>query len=329
MRAVELAGAIADPEEMSRAVVPVVGDGVLPGERLLVVQEQRLVRRVEVDLVQLPFGVQVDTARRHEAHGAFDLTSKGFVSEAFGAGGHEVLVPRMDLGEVGVTAFRERAEQVECRGGLVVAAQEPLGVGSASCSLEREVVDDVTTEAGQLDAVARLRIRRAGLRELAGDAPDLHRRHTGPVGEDHRHLQNDLELVPDAVRRKRAERLGAVTGLEHEGFPIRGESQRIGQGASLTGEDERWNLAELIGDGAQLGLGPRGLLRDGTVTPGTRTPGWFRHGLGHVRHLRGTARERGRCCRRGHPRRPGRARRFRARSAAASPRTAAAPWPAG
>jgi hypothetical protein len=37
--AVELAGALADPEHVGRAVVPVAGEGVLPGEGLLVAEE--------------------------------------------------------------------------------------------------------------------------------------------------------------------------------------------------------------------------------------------------------------------------------------------------
>jgi hypothetical protein len=47
VRAVELAGALADPEHVRRAVVPVAGERVLPGERLLVAEHQRLVARVE------------------------------------------------------------------------------------------------------------------------------------------------------------------------------------------------------------------------------------------------------------------------------------------
>jgi hypothetical protein len=50
--AVELAGAIADPEHVRRAVVPVAGQRVAPGERLLVVQDQRFVAGVEVDALQ-------------------------------------------------------------------------------------------------------------------------------------------------------------------------------------------------------------------------------------------------------------------------------------
>ena len=46
------------------------------GERLLVAEQQRLVRRVEVDLVQLRLGVEVDAARGHEAQRPLDLVGE-------------------------------------------------------------------------------------------------------------------------------------------------------------------------------------------------------------------------------------------------------------
>ena len=49
--AVELAGPLADPEHVRGAVVPVAGERVLAGEGLLVVEQQRLVAREEVDLL--------------------------------------------------------------------------------------------------------------------------------------------------------------------------------------------------------------------------------------------------------------------------------------
>ena len=46
--AVEVAGALTDPEHVSGAVIPFAGGGVLAGESLLVRQQQTLVGRVEV-----------------------------------------------------------------------------------------------------------------------------------------------------------------------------------------------------------------------------------------------------------------------------------------
>ena len=58
--------------------------------------------------------------------------------------------------EVGEAALRERAQQVERRGRLVVAAQHALRIGTAGDGVEREVVDDVAEVRRQLQAVALL-----------------------------------------------------------------------------------------------------------------------------------------------------------------------------
>ena len=85
VRAVELPGALADPQQVRGAVVPVAGEAVAAGERLLVAEDQRLVRRVEVDFVQLHLGREVDAARGHEAQRAFDAVGELFVALALTA----------------------------------------------------------------------------------------------------------------------------------------------------------------------------------------------------------------------------------------------------
>ena len=66
-RAVEIPGALADPDHVRRAVVPVARQRVAPGQGLLVAQEQRLVRGPHVDLVQRRHGVVVEPAGVDEA----------------------------------------------------------------------------------------------------------------------------------------------------------------------------------------------------------------------------------------------------------------------
>ena len=154
VRAVELVGAVADPEQVRGAVVPVAGEAVAAGERLLVAEQQRLVRRVEVDLVELGLGVEVDAARGHEPQRAVDLLRELVVAAALAAARDELEVPLVRAAQVGETALGERAQQVERRRGLVVAAHHPLRVGPAGRGLELEVVDDVAEERRQLDAVA-------------------------------------------------------------------------------------------------------------------------------------------------------------------------------
>ncbi len=51
-----------------------------PRQRFLVAEQQRLVRRVEVDLVQLHLGGEVDAARGHEPQRALDAVGDLFVA---------------------------------------------------------------------------------------------------------------------------------------------------------------------------------------------------------------------------------------------------------
>ena len=80
---------------------------------------------------------------------------------------------------------------------------------------------------------------RAGLGELAGDAPDLHDRHAQRVRQHDRHLQDDAQLLPDVVGRELLEALGAVAGLEQERVAGGDLGERRLQRAGLAGEHQR------------------------------------------------------------------------------------------
>ena len=122
MRAGELVRAVPDPQQVRRAVVPVAAEAVAAGERFLVLEQQRLVRRVEVDLVQLHLGFEVDAARRHEPQRPLDPVGELLVAARLARAGDELEIPLVHPVQVGEAALRERAQQVQRRRGLVVAA---------------------------------------------------------------------------------------------------------------------------------------------------------------------------------------------------------------
>ena len=82
--AVSLARPVADPQHVGRAVVPLAGERVPPREALLIVEEQPLVARPHVDLVQPPLGHEIDPARGHEAQRALDLGGDRLVAATLG-----------------------------------------------------------------------------------------------------------------------------------------------------------------------------------------------------------------------------------------------------
>ena len=144
------------PEQMRRAVVPVAGDAVAAGQRLLVLEQQCLVRRPHIDLVQGELTLQVDPAGLHEPQSALDLGGEHVVAAPLRAACHELLVPRMHARQIGEAALGEGPQQVHRRRRLVVCTHEPGRVRSSGQLVEREVVDRVAPERGQLDPVAYL-----------------------------------------------------------------------------------------------------------------------------------------------------------------------------
>ena len=105
---------------------------------------------VEVDLVELLLGAEVDAARGHEAHRPLDLAGDGVVAPALAAADHELPVPHVDLAEVGKAALGERPQQVQCGRCLVVRLHHPLGVGHPRLGREPRVVDHMAPEGGDL-----------------------------------------------------------------------------------------------------------------------------------------------------------------------------------
>ncbi len=289
MSAVDGPGALADPEHVGRAVVPGAGEGVLTGEGLLVTEEQRLVGGVEVHLVK-GGRLHVDAARLHEAQGALDLGRDGLVAPALGARGHELLVPGMDLAQVGEAPLGEGPQQVQRGRRLVVGGEEPLRVGRSGRGSRHEVVHAVAAEGREVLVTDPLGGRRSGLGELPGDAAHLHDRHARAVGEHHRHLEDDLELVPDGVGGEVVEGLGAVARLEHEGSALGHLGQAGSELAGLPGEDQRGQRREVLqclledrfvrpvrllvgrplAPGSRCPL-PHGLQRRGVTAPGRNT----------------------------------------------------------
>ena len=85
----------------------------------------------------------------------------------------------------------------------------------------------------------------------------LHDGSAGAVGEDKRHLQDDLHLVADPVGGNAVERFGAVARLEQERFALRDPAQLGGEVAGFTREDQRRQLGQVLAHPSRvLRVGP-------------------------------------------------------------------------
>ena len=272
-------GPLTDPQEVRRGVIPQPGVEIRSGQRVLIVQEQRLVAGVQLYGAQL---LRVRAAGVHESEGPVDLAHQPLVVLARRAGPDEVLVPGVRPAQVRETAGCVGPAQVERDRGAVVSAQQPIRVRRPGLRGEVEAVDGVAAVGGQFDAVACLGLTGPRLGELAGHPGNLDDGHARPVGEDERHLQQRLQLGADRVGGRALERLRAVAALQDEGLAPRHRGQTFPQLVAFVGEDQRRQRRQLAGDRLQpLPVGPVGLLTCRQPPPGGR-PGAFRH-RGHGR----------------------------------------------
>ena len=241
------------------------GAGVDAGQRPLVVQQQRLVRGVELDRAHR---VEVGAAGGHEPHRLVDVLGDPVVA-GVGRVGDEAAVPVVHVAQVGEPALGERAHEVQRRRAGVVGPDQALRVGRARLGGEGEVVDHVAAVGRQGHALTGLVVAAARLGVLAGHPADLDDRRARAVGQHGRHLQDGLDPVADVVGGRGDERLGAVTPLQDESLAARGLGQAAPQDVALASEHQR-RIGRQRPHGVVQGarVRPRGLLGGRKVTPG-------------------------------------------------------------
>ncbi|MCO5546650.1 hypothetical protein L7F22_000084 [Adiantum nelumboides] len=262
VRAVELAGALPDPEEVRGQVVEprrVPAGGVAlqvqAQHGALVVEQQRLVAGVELDLVQV---VVVHPAGVHEPDRAVDLGGDRLVPHARRGRPDEVLVPVVDLGQVGQAGRGQAADQVHRRARVGVGAHHPRRVRDPAGRVGRQAVDDVAAVGRQAH---RVDVGAARLGVLPGDPPDLHHRHRGAVGQHDGHLQQRADGGADVRLGVVDERLGAVAALQQERLPVRDVGEPRLQPVDLRRQHHRRDGLEDLPHVAHLRrVGPLGLL---------------------------------------------------------------------
>ncbi len=111
---------------------------------------------VEAGALQLRHGARIDPAGFHEVQRLADPGAD--FGELFRPGrtAHEIERPLVDLAQVGITAGRERAHQVQRRGRLRIGLEQALRIGDAGLGRELDPVDVVTQVARQFDPVDHL-----------------------------------------------------------------------------------------------------------------------------------------------------------------------------
>ncbi len=226
---------------------------VLARHRLLVAEQQRLVAGVEIRALELGMALEVEAAGLHEAERLGDAVGELLVVVRLRRVLDEAERPLPHIGEVGVAAVHEGAQQIERRGRMAEGLDQPRRIGPARGFAELDAVDDVAAVARQLLAVLLLHRRGTRLGELAGDAADLHHRQGRRVGEHHRHLQEHAQEVADVVGADvvgagLGEALGAVAALQQETLAQGDAAERLLEVAGFTCKNQRREGRELALD---------------------------------------------------------------------------------
>ena len=229
------------PQEVGRCVVRFAGARIDPGHRRLVLEQQRLVRRIQVNVAQR---LEVDASGTHKLDRAVDVLRERLIAR-IGRIRHEALIPAVYLTQVSITALRESANQVQRRGRVVIQRQKALRIGLARLGGELEGVHRIAAVARQRHAVARLHVGRARLGVLTRNTADLDDRQRRAVGQHDRHLQQGLNLQAHMIRRRLSEGLSAVPAHQDEGLAAGSRTHPRAQIVNFPGEHERRLAAQL------------------------------------------------------------------------------------
>ena len=281
MGMVALSRAVADPDHMAGGRIIIAGGRIDPRQRLLVAEQQCLMRGVEIGLAQfrMRFGIEADGAHEGERFG--DPVGEFLVTLDLRRILDEAEHPAVRIFEIGIAAGGKGADEVQGRRRLPIGLDLAARIGRAGRRRKFDVVDDVAAIARQFDAILLFGRTGARLGELPGDAADLDDRQGRGKGDHHRHLQEDAEEVADIVGRMFGEGFGAIAALQQESFAERDLAERAFELARFAGEDERRKAGELA-----LDFGERSLIRidrhllDRLCPPARRRPTFS----GHVRH---------------------------------------------
>ena len=133
VRAVRLARAVADPQEVAggRHVLARAHGLVLAGQRLLVGQQQGLVAGVEAGGAHLQVLLGGHAEQRVDLHRALDLVGERVVARLDRGALHELQLPAVRILERGIAAVEQRAQEIQGRRRLAVGVELPARIGNA------------------------------------------------------------------------------------------------------------------------------------------------------------------------------------------------------
>ena len=98
----------------------------------------------------------------------------------------------------------------------------------------------MSAERGNLEVADLLGVAAAGLGELPRDTAHFDDRYARGVGQGHRHLQDDFELVANGIGASDVKRLCAVASLQQESFALGDIGEEVLEVTRFTGKNQWW-----------------------------------------------------------------------------------------
>src|ERR1700730_17064818 len=104
MSMARMAGAVADPEHMTRSRIMIAGRRIDPGQRFLIAEQQSLVRGIKIGLAQFLMCLGIEADRAHKPEGLGDPVREFVIAGRLRAVLDEAEHPAMRIFEIGIAA---------------------------------------------------------------------------------------------------------------------------------------------------------------------------------------------------------------------------------
>ena len=274
MRAIENSRTFSNPGHVGRQVVPSIPARDLAGLRRLVFKMESLVTAVEINPADLA------VARAHDALDKSYRITQGvhhplvFLEQVLIA--NKIEPPVLGVVEIRKAAGGKRPYEIHRHRRALVSPEHSLRIGNPVALGKVQMIDHVSTIGRQGLIAPGLKVARARLGVLSGEASHTDDFFLAAKKQHEAHLEKDLEFVGDIVRLALIKIFSAVASLQHEGLPAARLGRVILQPLYLPTGNQRRQPSQLPHDLSQ-GFRIRVVrhLNDRFFPPGIRGPGFI------------------------------------------------------
>ena len=229
---------VSDPWQVCSQVVPSRRMRYLPGLGRLIVEIERFVRGVHIDLLQgnefggKQFFHEVDGIQYGPHHRLVLLVVLVFE--------HEIELPVLRVMQIGKTsAFGKCPHEIERHGRFLIGLVQAARIGLAQAAVGFDGVEQVAAVNGYLLFADYFTVARARLGVLPGHASYTNNGNIQFMDQDKTHLKHHLQQFHNVYRVAVVERFGTIASLQQKCFAPAGLFQLFLEGFNFPGCNQR------------------------------------------------------------------------------------------